>query len=59
MTFNYDRVVQGFAMPLRVNINGKEMKITPTEAPQTLDFPEDVKTFELNRNYYVESEKSN
>ena len=59
VTFNYDRVVQGFAMPLRVNINGKEMKITPTEAPQTLDFPEDVKTFEVNRNYYVESEKSN
>ena len=59
VTFNYDRVVSGFAMPIRVNINGKEMKITPTEAPQTLDLPEEIKTFVVNRNFYIDSEKSN
>jgi hypothetical protein len=44
-------------MPLRVNINGKEIVITPTEAPQTLDFPEEIKTFEVNRNFYVDKAK--
>jgi hypothetical protein len=58
VSFNYERVVKGFAMPLRVMINGKETKITPTEAKQTLDFPEEIKTFEVNRNFYVESAKS-
>src|SRR5215216_1239490 len=49
LSFKYERVVKGFAMPLRVNINGKETVITPSEAKQTLDFPEEIKTFEVNR----------
>jgi aminopeptidase N len=55
VTFHYDNVVKGFAMPIRVNINGKEVKLTPTESPQTFDFPEDIKTFEVNRNFYIEA----
>src|SRR5262249_54214361 len=55
VSFNYDRVVPGFAMPLRVNINGKEVKITPTEAKQTLDFLDEIKTFDVNRNFYIET----
>jgi aminopeptidase N len=58
VSFNYERVVKGFAMPLRVNINGKEMVITPTEVKQTLDFPEEIKTFEVNRNFYIETVKN-
>ena len=57
VSFNYERVVKGFAMPLRVSINGKEMLITPTEVKQSLDFPEEIKTFELNRNFYVDVAK--
>ncbi len=57
VTFKYKRVVQGFAMPLRVSISGKEMVITPTEAKQTLDYPEQIKTFEVNRNFYIEAQR--
>ena len=57
LSFNYERVVKGFAMPLRVSINGKETVISPTELKQTLEFPQEIKTFEVNRNFYVESEK--
>ena len=57
VSFNYERVVKGFAMPLRVSINGKEIVITPTEVKQSLDFPEEIKTFEVNRNFYVEVAK--
>src|SRR5262245_62099046 len=57
LSFSYDRVVKGFAMPLRVAINGKEVVIAPSEAPQTLEFPEEIKTFEVNRNFYVDAQK--
>src|ERR1700741_3679162 len=58
VSFTYERVVKGFAMPLRVSVNGKEIKITPSAEKQTLDFPEEIKTFEVNRNFYVQSEKT-
>jgi aminopeptidase N len=59
VTFNYERVVKGFAMPLRVKINGKEVMMKPIEAPQTYQHPEEIKTFEVNRNFYIDAEKSN
>jgi aminopeptidase N len=58
LSFNYERVVKGFAMPLRVSINGKEMVITPKEVTQTIDLAEEIKTFEVNRNFYVEAKSS-
>ena len=56
LSFNYERVVKGFAMPLRVTINGKEMVIKPTEVTQTIEYPEVIKTFEVNRNFYIDRE---
>ena len=58
LSFNYERVVKGFAMPLRVSINGKETVISPSELKQTLGFPEEIKTFEVNRNFYIETAKT-
>ena len=58
VAFNYERTVKGFDMPIRVTINGKEVKLTPTEVKQTFEFPEEIKTFEVNRNFYIEAEKS-
>ena len=57
VTFYYDRVVKGFAMPLRVMINGKEVQIKPSEIKQTFESSEEIKTFEVNRNFYVEAAK--
>ena len=55
VSFKYDRVVPGFAMPLRVIVNGKPMTITPTESAQSIDAGEPVTTFEVDRNYYIDS----
>ena len=57
VSFYYERVVKGFAMPIRVSVNGKEIQITPNEQKQTFEFSEDIKTFEVNRNFYVEAAK--
>ncbi len=51
LSFKYERVVKGFAMPIRVLINGKEVVITPKEEKQIFEFPEEIKTFEVNRNF--------
>jgi hypothetical protein len=58
LSFSYERVVEGFAMPIRVVINGKEVAITPNEAVQTFVFPEEIRTFEVNRNFYIDAEKN-
>jgi aminopeptidase N len=57
LSFKYDKVVRGFAMPIRVIINGKPVSITPTESMQTMTNPEVIKTFEVDRNYYVDAGK--
>ncbi len=56
LTVKYDRVVPGFAMPIRATINGKEVIIKPTETTQVIMYPEELKTFEVNRNFYIETE---
>jgi aminopeptidase N len=57
LSFNYERVVKGFTMPIRVILNGKEVVITPKKAVQTLVFPEEIKAFEVNRNFYIDAAK--
>jgi len=58
VSFRYERVVEGFAMPIRVRINGKEVSLTPNAATQSFVFSEEIKTFEVDRNFYVDVEKS-
>jgi len=56
VTYQWSNVVAGFAMPIRVAINGKEIELKPTEKAQTFSFTEDIKSFEPDRNFYVETE---
>jgi hypothetical protein len=57
LSYKYDKVVRGFAMPIRVMVNGKTVSITATESTQTLTNAETIKTFEVDRNYYVDTGK--
>ncbi len=57
-SFHYERVVEGFAMPIRLVINGGKIQLTPNEVKQTIVLSENIKTFEVDRNFYVESAKS-
>jgi len=57
VSFRYDKVVEGFAMPIRVRINDKEVTLTPNATRQSFAFPEDIKTFEVDRNFYIDAEK--
>jgi aminopeptidase N len=59
LTFQWDNVVKGFAMPVGVLVNGNGSVITPTEKNQSISFPDTIRTFEVDRNYYVESNRTN
>ena len=55
LSFKYDRVVKGFAMPIRVKINGKETALSPSENLQSIAIAEAIRTFEVDRNYYIDA----
>ena len=57
LNFKYERVVKGFAMPLRVFVNDQEKWIVPRDKYLTLEFTEKVKSFRVDRNFYVKAEK--
>ncbi len=56
LSFNYERVVSGFDMPIRITVNGKQITITPREAAQTITFSEEIKSFVVDRNFYIDTE---
>ena len=56
LSFKWDHVVPGFAMPIRVSINGKGTVIKPTESLSTITHSEPITAVEVDRNYYVLSE---
>ena len=45
VTYKYEKVVKDFAMPLRVEINGKKFLLKPTEETQTFNFDDEIKNF--------------
>ncbi len=55
LNYHWENVVEGFAMPIRVVINGKQHNIVPNEKQQTLTVPEVIETFAVDRNFYVRS----
>ena len=56
VTYRFDNVVDGFSVPVRVQINGGELALTPSEKPQVLTWKEDVDSFQLDRNFYMDCE---
>lgn len=55
VSYRYENVVSGFAMPIRVSVNGKAVTITPSETLQTLSYTEAVRSFLVDSNFYVDS----
>jgi aminopeptidase N len=56
LTYRFAKVVEGFSIPLRVTINGKEVTLHPTGEPQVYQASGPISEVEVNRNFYVLSE---
>ncbi len=58
LDYRYANVVEGFAMPIRVSINGQEVLLKPTAKKQIFTLGSEIKTVEVDRNFYVTPERS-
>ncbi len=59
VSFRYTRIVPDFDMPLLARINGEESWIFPSSEWKSLERNADIESFEIDRNFYVESRKIN
>ncbi len=57
LKFRYVNIVENFDMPVIAIINGKEKWIYPTATWKTLETPKPIETFEIKKDFYVDSEK--
>ena len=49
----WDNVVPGFCVPVVVRINGKEHRVLVAEQPEKIALASKLKSFELDRNFYM------
>lgn len=55
--FRYKNVVEGFAMPLKIWVEGKPKWIHPTTEFKSKKIKGDLSTFKVDRNFYIHVEK--
>ncbi|MDE1208186.1 M1 family metallopeptidase [Tenacibaculum larymnensis] len=53
LKYRWNNVVEGFDMPLRINVNGKSILLTPTENWQTKTIK--ASSIKIDKNYYINS----
>ena len=56
LTYRFAKVVEGFAMPLRVQINGESVVLQTKGQPQVYQAAKPIESLEVDRNFYVLSE---
>ena len=57
LQYKFSDVVDNFKMPLRVKINGVEKRITATGRLQQLVVDDEIKKFEVDRNFYIKTKQ--
>jgi arylsulfatase A-like enzyme len=58
LKYQLKNVVEGFAVPARAMINGRSVPLELTDKHSTYLCDEDVKSFSLDRNFYIEVEEA-
>lgn len=58
LRYRYTNIVNGFDMPLKINVNGTEDWFHPTSDWKSKSFKKDVVSVNVNRNFYVEHKKN-
>lgn len=48
-------VVEGFSIPVKVLIDDQEVWLKPSAEPQTLTRSQEIKSFEVDRNFYIDA----
>ncbi|MCA8952435.1 MAG: M1 family metallopeptidase, partial [Planctomycetes bacterium] len=54
---HFEHVVDGFAVPVLLRINGEEHRVTVGEQPSEIAIGGELESFELDRNFYMQVEQ--
>jgi len=57
LKYRWTNIVDGFDMPVEVNINDEDTWLAPTSEWKTLEFKSKISTFDVDVDFYVESHK--
>jgi len=57
VTYKFENVVDGFSMPIKVFVNGELTLLTATDSNKTFVAGNDVKSFDVDRNFYIDTMK--
>lgn len=57
LNYQWNNVVEGFEMPVKVSINDKDYWITPTQEEKQLQLEEVIETVVVDKNFYVRSKE--
>ncbi|MFD2827449.1 M1 family metallopeptidase [Leeuwenhoekiella polynyae] len=57
LKFRYADIVEGFDMPIQIMVNQEKIWIYPAANWNTKSFDEPISEFEIDRNFYIESEE--
>ena len=55
LTHRFEKVVDGFSMPIKVKVNDQLIKLHPTFEPQTFTAKSKIGFIDVDRNFYVNS----
>jgi predicted esterase len=55
LTYFFEEVVEGLEMPIRVTINQQTVTLNVHQQPQTYQHPQPIESFEVDRNFYIET----
>ena len=58
LEYQLENAVEGLRIPALVRINGREIRLTLADSPQTFVLDEEITSFELDRNFYIDSQNS-
>lgn len=58
ISYRWTNCINGFNLPVKVNIDGKEYRISPTQKWKTLKVKQPVAQFSADRNFYVGIKKA-
>ena len=59
LLFRYTNIVNGFDMPLKINVNGTEDWVYPTYDWKSKSFKKDILSVNVDKNFYVDFRKFN
>lgn len=57
--YRYRNTVQNFSIPVKVNVDGNEIWISPSKRWKTIKSTNKNSTFKIDKNFYIENQKVN